>query len=325
MLNNVKKEFTCLLCGSSALVFYDNLKDNLFGVPGSWGIVRCKSQKCGFAWLVPEPDKSQIQSFYVNYYTHEKGNNKKIELKNVFEKIFYRIAKILYSLFRRLLLINLERKNLEYMFLRKRKGKVLEIGCGNGERLYKLKNAGFYVEGIEIDEKAMSVAKDKYNLRIHKGDVRELNIPSNSFDFIIMNHVLEHVFEPVKFLKECKRIIKKGGQIIITTPNFDSFSHKYFNIHWRGLEPPRHLYLYNTKSIDILCKRAGISKYKIWTSTGKTEFIVRDSIVLKKKEKNLDRFSLKDIIQIWYLQIKFRLLNLFKKDMGDEIVLIAEK
>lgn len=325
MLNIVKKDNVCLLCGSSANIIYNNLKDDLFSVPGLWGIVRCKSKKCGLAWLIPEPDKDKIKEFYKSYYTHDVVRNKKIEFRNSFEKILYRIIKIVYSLVRRLLFINRERENLEYMLLKKFKGRVLEIGCGNGERLYKLKKYGFLAEGVEIDEKAANIAEKKYDLKIYRGDIRELNIPSDSFDFIIMNHVLEHISEPISFLKECKRIIKRGGKIILTTPNFDSYSHKYFKQYWRGLEPPRHLYLYTLGSLDILCKKAGLNKSKIWTSTAKTEFIIGDSIRLEKKIKGIYNLFFSDIIKIWYLQVKIRLLNFFKKDAGDECVLIAEK
>lgn len=320
-----QKNDICPLCNSSAHIIYENLKDNLYGVPGIWSIVRCKSKDCGLAWLSPEPEKEKIKDFYINYYTHEINRDKKIKFKNVFERFLYRILRIIYSLFRRVLFINHDRKNFEYMFLRNKKGKVLEIGCGNGERLYKLKNIGFEVEGLEIDQKAIDIAEQKYGFKIFRGDIRELNFPSQSFDFIIMNHVLEHVFDPVSFLRECGRIVKKGGKIILTTPNFDSYTHKFFKEYWRGLEPPRHLYLYSIKSLEVLCKRAGLVKNKIWTSTAKTEFIVRDSFELYNKIKGINNFSFKELIIPWYLQIKYRLLNLFRKDGGDECILIVEK
>lgn len=320
-----QKNYICPLCNSSAHIIYENLKDNLYGVPGSWSIVRCKSKDCGLAWLSPEPDKEKIKDFYINYYTHEINRDKKIKFKNVFERFFYRILRIIYSLLRRVLFINHDRKNFEYMFLRNKKGRVLEIGCGNGERLYKLKKKGFDVEGVEIDQKAIDIAEQKYGFKIFSGDIRELNFPLQSFDFIIMNHVLEHVFDPISFLRECGRIVKKGGKIILTTPNFDSYTHKFFKEYWRGLEPPRHLYLYSIKSLEVLCEKAGLVKNKIWTSTAKTEFIVRDSFDLYNKIKGINNFSFKELIIPWYLQIKYRLLNLFRKDAGDECILIAEK
>jgi hypothetical protein len=76
---------------------------------------------------------------------------------------------------------------------------------------------------------------------------------------ITLNHVIEHVFEPVDVLARCSALLRSGGQLWIETPNISSYGHARFQRNWRGLEAPRHLVLFNSKSLhDALC-RAGFA------------------------------------------------------------------
>ncbi len=324
-MNSTLDNNVCPLCNASAVIYYKSLKDLLFGVPGCWNLVRCTNPKCELVWLVPKPKKEEIKNFYVNYYTHGIEKKSSLSFGNLTEKYIYKLSKILYSLLRRVLFINVERKNLEFMYLKRKKGKVLEVGCGNGERLFKLKKMGWDVEGTEIDDKAIKIAEEKYGIKAYSGDIRDLKLKEGDYDAVIMNHVIEHIYEPVDFLKRCKDLLKKGGQLIITTPNVESYSHEKFGIFWRGLEPPRHLYLYNCNSLKFMLSLAGFDKINIWTSTAKAEFIIRDSMELYLKSNKLQKSSTYSYIKPWYYQVLFRIMNFFSKNKGDECVCIAQK
>jgi len=324
-VNGILDNNVCPICNASAFIYYKSLADLLFGVPGSWDLVRCSNPKCGLVWLMPEPKKEEIKKFYVNYYTHGIEKKRVISFNNIIEKTIYKLSKILYSLLRRVLLINVERKNLDFMYLKGGKGRVLEVGCGNGERLFKLRKIGWDVEGTEIDEKAIKVAEEKYGIKAYLGDIRELKLKREYYDAVIMNHVIEHIYEPIDFLKRCREFLKKGGKLIITTPNVDSYSHKKFEMFWRGLEPPRHLYLYNCNSLKFILSLSGFDKIRIWTSTAKAEFIIRDSIELYLKSIKHQENSIYLYIKPWYYQVLFRIMNFLKRNKGDECVCIAQK
>ena len=315
----------CPVCNASAVIYYKSLVDLLFGVSGCWDLVRCSNPKCELVWLVPKPKKEEIKNFYVNYYTHGIGKKRAVTFNNLIEKYIYKLLKVLYSLLRKVLFINFERKNLDYMYLKRKQGKVLEIGCGNGERLFKLRKIGWDVEGTEIDEKAIKVALEKYGVEAYLGDIRDLKLEKEYYDAIIMNHVIEHIYEPIDFLKRCKELLKEGGKLIITTPNFESYSHKKFGIYWRGLEPPRHLYLYNCNSLKSVLSLAGFHKIHTWTSTAKSEFIIRDSMELYLKSTKQKKSAIYLYTIPWYYQVLFRIMNFFSKNKGDECVCIAKK
>ena len=77
------------------------------------------------------------------------------------------------------------------------------------------------------------------------------------FDVITLNHVIEHVHEPIKVLKLCHELLKPGGQLWLETPNIDSFGYARFKKNWRGLETPRHLILFNRSSLTQAFISAG--------------------------------------------------------------------
>ena len=78
-----------------------------------------------------------------------------------------------------------------------------------------------------------------------------------------VNHLIEHVPDPVGLLKECRRVLKPGGRFILGTPNSESFGRLLFKADWRGLEPPRHLYLFCPSSIGMILNMAGFNMASI--------------------------------------------------------------
>ena len=102
-------------------------------------------------------------------------------------------------------------------------GRLLDVGCGNGQRLSQLQTLGWDVEGQEIDPKAVMNAQRNYGIKIHLGNLHDIAFSSSTFDAIIMGHVIEHLIDPLAILTECHRILKPGGILVITTPNVESF------------------------------------------------------------------------------------------------------
>lgn len=80
------------------------------------------------------------------------------------------------------------------------------------------------------------------------------------FDVITLNHVIEHVSDPIELLRSCYRLLKLGGQLWLQTPNIDSLGSRRYGRHWRGLEPPRHLVLFDPVSLRSALHQAGFQR-----------------------------------------------------------------
>ncbi len=98
-------------------------------------------------------------------------------------------------------------------------GKLLDIGCGGGEVSCLIKKLGYQVIGLELNPKLVKKAKEK-GIIVKQGDAAEkLPFKSGFFNLVYAGEVIEHLFDTELFLTEINRVLKKGGVLVLTTPN----------------------------------------------------------------------------------------------------------
>ena len=107
-------------------------------------------------------------------------------------------------------------KIVEIMGLEK-KGRVLDLGCGDGDYSVRLQEMGFEVIAGDMDVKRFRHA-DKINFKVC--DItKKLPFEDATFDYVLFLEVIEHLKNPYDVMAELSRILKKGGKVIISTPN----------------------------------------------------------------------------------------------------------
>lgn len=97
------------------------------------------------------------------------------------------------------------------------KGKVLDLGCGDGDYAKRLKDLGFDVIAGDID-----IARFRYKNEIEFKEcdiIKEMPFPADYFDYVLLMEVIEHLRNPYVVMPEINRIIKKNGSLVISTPN----------------------------------------------------------------------------------------------------------
>ncbi len=267
----------CPACGETKReILHADLVDNVFRVGlGKWSLWQCAN--CRSAYLDPRPTEASIYMAYSNYYTH----------KEVAGKDGYESLSLGRKLRRRLVngytnwrysthaqpssslgvLAAFAMPNLKKLLdsryrhmprLPECGGVLLDVGCGDGSFLGLARACGWKVVGLDPDPKAVTNAA-KLGLTVYEGGIEYFEGESELLDVITLNHVIEHVHDPVKVLKTCYALLKPRGQLWLETPNIDSFGHARFQKNWRGLETPRHLVLFNRHSLIQAFLSAGFT------------------------------------------------------------------
>lgn len=127
-------------------------------------------------------------------------------------------------------------------------GTMLDIGCGAGSFLESMRNKGWSVYGVEINEKAVQLAQSK-GLNVIKGSLTAGSFPAETFDYIRASHSFEHMARPHEILNEIYRLLKPGARLLVAVPNFESLTARVFGQHWYHLCPPVHVFHYSNQTL----------------------------------------------------------------------------
>ena len=136
-------------------------------------------------------------------------------------------------------------------------GRMLEIGTGAGFFLKTAERAGWEATGLEISDEAVSFARQELGLNVTKMHAEQLDYPDLAFDAVVMFEVIEHVFQPRHVLEKVHRVLRPGGVLMISTPNFDALSRIALGKNWAVLSPGEHLYYFTEKTLKALLEVAG--------------------------------------------------------------------
>lgn len=289
--NGIERAVQCPLCKSSdRRQLHAALEDRIFfTAPGTWDMWQC--QACGTAWLDPRPNEATIGLAYGHYYTHEiataepphsqaakframLGNgyrNRRFGTRLAPASALGLLAAALRPSVR-------SQIDLSFRYLpnpRGRKLRLLDIGCGNGAFLYMARQAGWLTFGVEPDPVARRLAEASgHEARPH---VSNWIGSEDQFDAITMSHVIEHVHDPLELLMIAFALLRPGGHLFVETPNIDAIGHRLYGRHWRGLEPPRHLVMFNRSGLQRAISDVGFARIQFHPHRDALPYTARQS------------------------------------------------
>ena len=260
----------CYLCDATGELLYRDLSDRLFSAPGEWTLKRCPNPACGLIWLDPMPLEAELWKAYATYYTHPDDQRAGAGLA---ARVYAAVRDgYLHSRYgyparpaRRWLapLMYLHPgaraetdAGIAYQPMPVGGRRLLDVGCGDGSLVAYLSGLGWDAEGIDVDSAAVAAAR-RQGLRVQLGTLASEPYPPRSFDVLTMSHVIEHVIDPIALLRDCHRVLKPGGTLVLFTPNVESWGHDRFREAWLGLDPPRHLYLFRSATLRTCLDRSG--------------------------------------------------------------------
>ena len=289
----------CPVCSKPNLAFFLRSKD--FLVSGK-EFDLCQCSDCNFIFTQDHPDEKDIGKFYQseNYISH---NDTKRGLFNT-----------LYHFVRKLMLF--KKKNLVKRSTGLQSGSLLDIGSGTGYFASTMKNAGWEVSGVEVNEAARNYSIEKFEIDIKSPDEIK-KMPNESFDCITLWHVLEHLENPNNYLDEISRLLKPGGTCLIALPNYQSFDAEYYKQFWAGYDVPRHLWHFNSNTFKKLIDNHGFK----FISKALLPFDAFYISILSEKNKGASFIMMRGMIT----GLKSFFISIFKVERSSSIVYIIRK
>ena len=224
----------CVLCGHSQKAVLFETDDYMTRDP--FWLIQC--QVCRLVETAPRPQPEKMNQYYPDEYFGLSGRR------------FLGPGEMIIRLAR------LWRADAIHRYFRL-PGRVLDIGCGRGWMLAKLKQLGWECYGTEWSETLVKLHQQNGLQVVRELDLRDCHFPDQFFDAVTLWHVFEHIPNPVEILSEIHRILKPGGLIVLATPDVGGLSARLTRQAWFSLDVPRHLFHYSHNTLAAIIERAG--------------------------------------------------------------------
>jgi SAM-dependent methyltransferase len=224
----------CLICGSDRREFPFRLHD-------PYTIARCTA--CGFYYLYPRIIEGAMQEEYRQPLYYEGGTCGYADTSYATQEFALRAT------FKRLL-HNLGDRRLTG-------GTLLEVGCGYG---YLLDEARPYFDrrvGTEFSLEGAQIARAT-GAEVFVGSIEQISAKAK-FDCTLAIQVIEHVYQPLTFVKQLIRRTQPGGHIVVATPDIGGVLRKVMRRHWPSFKVPEHVGYFDFKTLSRLMEKAGLS------------------------------------------------------------------
>jgi hypothetical protein len=281
----------CVLCGGRRWRMLLEVEDvNTRSVPGTFDLGRCL--ECGLHSLNPPPSPEVLARAYAaDYEPHTKrgssGDGVESPLPSFWNAVQLRPGM-----------------------------RVLDVGCGGGRYLDRLRKRGCEVWGIEPDPEAAASVRGM-GFPIHVGTLDDAPYPPPLFDLVSLVHVIEHVPDPVRTLGSLPRFVESDGEILLITPNIGASTFLLFGKRWFPLETPRHLHLFTPRTLTDACRRAGLRVVR-WRVHANSHYVRHSFDNCPPPVRALGRSRAGRTVVRWYL----RWANLFFRD-GEEVRMVV--
>ena len=158
-----------------------------------------------------------------------------------------------------------------------KQNKLLDIGCGCGFVLSAISD-NFEKHGIEIVPEAAAIA-EQYATKIYTEGIEKIPFQEEFFDVISCLHVIEHISDPITFLKVVHKILKTHGHLIISSPNFDGALARRFGENFRLLHDKTHVSLFSDFSLKELLEDTGFVVDKIEYPFFDTKYFTKENLL----------------------------------------------
>jgi len=212
---------------------------------GTHEVVRCG--QCAMHYLYPRLTEAAMRQFYEQDDYFEGGESGYSDTSYSDQEAALRAT------FKRLML-NLKKRNLTG-------GSLLEVGCGYGFLLAEAE--GFFKNrvGTEFSPEGVRQSSKKADA-VYEGGIEQL--PDDArFDCVLATHVIEHVYEPLEFIKKLVAHVKPGGTIVLAAPDMGGMLRKAMGRRWASFKVPEHVLYFDADTLSSVMRDAGLTGLQV--------------------------------------------------------------
>lgn len=143
-------------------------------------------------------------------------------------------------------------------------GRLLDVGCSTGALMLAAQRQGWAVEGLEIGKASAAYAAQRLQVPVHTLSLYNFEAPAASYDAIAFLEVIEHLEDPVGAVKKLHHLLRPGGLLLVSTPNYDSLFRRLFGTRWWVVNcEEEHIQLFNRRSLERILGQQGFDV--VWT------------------------------------------------------------
>lgn len=215
-------------------------------------------------------------------------------------------------------------------FKRQRKNNaIIDVGCGAGHFMQCAAEKNWKIDGTEISDEAIKIARGKRQ-NVIKGDIASLDLEKEKYDIATLFELIEHVFDPEGMIKKLSYIVRSGGLVYMTTPNYNSITRRILGNRW-GIFHKEHIFYFTPRDLAQLLNKHGFKIKSVRTENLSLREALRvfkrsDSLNTAKiyeKQENIRNLTEKNILFSALKKTINFILNIFRA--GETIYITTQK
>lgn len=240
----------CPGCGAVDATHFTWAWDDLTGKPGRFAFVRCRG--CALVYQSPRVPLQEIRAWYDEEYISHRRRSDLGPLTGLYTRALDGHDRRKAALVERFVQLG-------------PRSQVLDVGCGAGTFLRRIqRTTGASVTGVDFKRElaqapSIAGAEGSPGIDLRVGLFYEQELPEARYDLITMWHFLEHCYDPLRSLREARRVLVPGsGRVVIEVPRLDSVSFRLYRERWPGLQAPQHTVLLDKQHLLAFVREAGL-------------------------------------------------------------------
>lgn len=173
------------------------------------------------------------------------------------------------------------------------RGRIVDLGCGNGSLSHELCKLGFEVHGIDQSESGIRIARKSFpQVRFVLGDIEANLTPdhfgSRWFDIVVSTEVVEHLYDPRRLVENAFRLLKPAGYFVVSTPYHGYLKNLALAVtgkldsHFTALWDGGHIKFWSRKTLSVLLTEAGFTDIR-FLGAGRIPCLWKSMILIARK------------------------------------------